>query len=90
MFEIIAYEYFLFIIKVNFKGRNIQCFSQRFVGFLFAEGAMIEGSLFVFIDSMRIDVINDYSQRIIPIPFEALDSDMNIVNVDDCIIYDPY
>lgn len=88
--KLIAHEDCLVIVEVNLEFRNIEYLLEKFIRLLLAERPMIKGLLFVLIDGIRADVIHDDSQRVIPVSLEAFQPNVNVVYVNDCIVYYPY
>lgn len=51
------------------------------------EVSRVEEALFVFINGVTLYIVHDDAEGIVPVPAIALKPDMDIVDIDHCIVH---
>lgn len=83
-------EYLLLIIEVQLQLLDIEYLLKRQILLLMREVSCIEEALFVLIYGVTLDIVHDDTEGVIPVPAIALKPNVDIVDIDHCIVHYPY
>lgn len=77
------------IIEIQLQLLDIKYLLEWQIFLLMREVASIEEALFVLIDCVTLYIVHDDTKGVVPISAIALKPDMDIVDIDHCIVHDP-
>ena len=85
---LIGEEKLFVVVEIELEGVDGELLVERAVVFLFREGAAVETFLPVLVHRMRVDVIHNYTEGVVPVAFVALEAHMDIIDIQHSVVDD--
>ena len=82
-------KHLFLVIEVQLQLLDIEYLLKGQILLLMREVAGIEEALFVLINCVALYIVHDDPEGVVPVAAIALKPDMDIVDIDHCVVHDP-